>query len=371
MSWLIAIISIILIIVFWRIFLPLALVGGVIVGLVILVIYVKDKNTTQKRIEQEQRAQDLIARRIASARANLDFTRKWEVISEKDPSTRRNGPRYAGILSETGLCRLQVEQRLTGEKLTAIYCFGLNTTSDSELYVKFDNKSTADKVELRKFSNGNDSFIPSQQLVYSGRLSYEQFLQGLVSAQKVALQLKIGGSPESWEVFSMLGSEDALNAIGAVRKKSEDIIAVPNEIKTENEEYVPNTQNPHLPTNARLNILGNDWECNRGFRQVGNECRQIILPTNAKLSILGNDWECIRGFHIAGSECVPVQIPVNGKLSILGNDWDCERGYRQRGAECIKIELPPNAKLSILGNDWDCQYGFRQVGESCIPVGVN
>jgi hypothetical protein len=52
---------------------------------------------------------------------------------------------------------------------------------------------------------------------------------------------------------------------------------------------------PNLSAHAKLNILGNDWVCVRGYRRSGNECVPVRLPANAELNILGNDWKCLYG----------------------------------------------------------------------------
>ena len=127
---------------------------------------------------------------------------------------------------------------------------------------------------------------------------------------------------------------------------------------------------PNIPANAKLNYLGNGWECQRGFRQSGNECAPVQLPANSTLNYLGNGWVCQEGFRQSGNECIPVQLPPNSKLNILGNGWVCQEGFRQSGNQCTPVQLPPNSKLNILGNGWVCQEGFRQSGNECIPVGM-
>lgn len=51
-----------------------------------------------------------------------------------------------------------------------------------------------------------------------------------------------------------------------------------------------------IPQNARLNYLGNGWECNRGFYRVGNECQPVQLPRYATLDVYGSGWVCQRGY---------------------------------------------------------------------------
>jgi len=124
-------------------------------------------------------------------------------------------------------------------------------------------------------------------------------------------------------------------------------------------------QKVQIPLNAVLDILGHDWECSRGFKNVGNQCVKVILPKNAGLDILGHDWECIRGFQQVGNECQKVLVPANAALDILGHDWECKRGFQRVGNECSKLTVPSNAKLDVIGNDWVCNKGFKQVGAVC------
>lgn len=123
-----------------------------------------------------------------------------------------------------------------------------------------------------------------------------------------------------------------------------------------------------LPPNTKLNYLGNGWECVPGYRQSGQECVAVKLPANAKLNYLGNGWECQRGYRQSGQECVIVGLPMNAKLNYLGNGWECQHGYRQSVGECIAVALPPNTKLNYLGNGWECVRGYRQSGQECIAV---
>ena len=126
--------------------------------------------------------------------------------------------------------------------------------------------------------------------------------------------------------------------------------------------------NDGLPQNARLNYLGNDWECNPGYYKYGNGCHAVQIPPNGKLTYLGNDWECNRGYYKYGNGCHAVQIPQNGKLTYLGNDWECNRGYYKYGDACHVVQIPQNGKLTYLGNDWECEKGYRKAGDKCIPV---
>ena len=89
-----------------------------------------------------------------------------------------------------------------------------------------------------------------------------------------------------------------------------------------------------MPANAKIDVYGTGWECERGYKRSGNECDQIRLPANAKIDVYGHDWECERGYKRSGNECNQVRLPANAKIDVYGHDWECERGYKRSGNEC-------------------------------------
>ena len=123
-----------------------------------------------------------------------------------------------------------------------------------------------------------------------------------------------------------------------------------------------------IPPNAQLNVYGNGWVCSNGYRQSGSECVRVQIPPNAQLNVYGNGWVCSNGFRQSGSECVPVQIPQNAQLNVYGNGWVCSNGYRQSGNECLAVQIPPYARLNVYGNGWVCNSGFRQNGNECFSL---
>jgi hypothetical protein len=64
---------------------------------------------------------------------------------------------------------------------------------------------------------------------------------------------------------------------------------------------------------------------------------------------------------------VPIRYRENATVNPLGNDWDCDRGFRRAGSTCIAIRVPPNARLNVLGNDFECNRGYRRMGSRCEP----
>ena len=100
-----------------------------------------------------------------------------------------------------------------------------------------------------------------------------------------------------------------------------------------------------LPENAKLNYLGTDWDCIRGFRRLQQQCEQIVIPDNAVLNQSGDGWECTRGFHQEDNQCVQIEIPANARLNFYGNSWDCKPGFVQKDDHCEEILIPDLAEL--------------------------
>jgi len=362
MAWLIVIICIILVVVFWRVFLPLALIAAV--GLVILLLYFQNESNQRererqienKRIAQEQQVEAQKARqaieaakqKIADAQATAaNVVRKWKVLSETDPASGEKVPRYAGVLSDDGLCRLQVEQRMDGTKLTSIYCKDFKVLNHDSIEAKFDNRPTSDRMKVEEFSNGDGIYIPTNQWPYyvgdnlHGE-GYTEFIRRLTDAKKVALLLSVDGIGPYWTKFQLTGSISALTKIGAFS----------------------------LPSNARLSDSGTDWECNSGYSRSGNGCVEVKPPANAKLDLWGHNWECNSGYSRSGNGCVEVKPPANAKLDLWGHNWECNSGYSRSGNGCVEVKPPANAKLDLWGHNWECNSGYSRSGNGCVPVGM-
>jgi len=214
MTWLIAIICIILIIYFWRIFLPLGIVAAI--GLAILIGYFQmesNRNERNRKLEEQAARERTIKAKegIAKAKdAGKDIVREWEVFSETDPASGKKVPRSASVLSDDGLCRLQIEKRINGTRLAGIYCPSLKISSYEKIEVKFDNRDTSDTMKIERFSNSDDVFISSYQSTYDRNLSYDEFLRRMTRATKIALLLDMKEVGKHWITFSLGGSGPAL-----------------------------------------------------------------------------------------------------------------------------------------------------------------
>jgi hypothetical protein len=59
-----------------------------------------------------------------------------------------------------------------------------------------------------------------------------------------------------------------------------------------------------IPQNAHVDYTGRNWECDRGYRPEGGECKKFYVPVNAHVDYTGRSWECDRGYQKVGNECV-------------------------------------------------------------------
>lgn len=119
MAWLIGIVSIVIVIVFWRIFLPIAVVAAVGIGGWLLY----ERNQTEQRMAENARSEREIEQRIADAKASAsDENRKWTVFSIDDPASGEPIPRLARVRSNDGLCYLTLENRINGSELAGLSC---------------------------------------------------------------------------------------------------------------------------------------------------------------------------------------------------------------------------------------------------------
>ncbi len=134
---------------------------------------------------------------------------------------------------------------------------------------------------------------------------------------------------------------------------------------------IAQSKSTETPVNSHVSRYGDGWECDRGFRRVGESCLEVKVPENARLNVSGDRWECSRGFRRNDDSCSVVDVPPNGFLNSRGNAWECDRGYTQVDQSCVAIKLPANAYLiDSYGRGWECDRGFRRFNDACDPVDV-
>ena len=88
-----------------------------------------------------------------------------------------------------------------------------------------------------------------------------------------------------------------------------------------------------VPDQAYIDV-GDDWQCDRGFKRVADRCEEIQVPEHAFLEYNGKRWKCERGYKRVNEQCQVAQVPEHAFLNFAGNDWVCERGFTREGNRC-------------------------------------
>ncbi len=240
MAWLIGIICVILIVIFWRISLPIFFLAVAGIGIWLL----SENAEREQRESMRAKAAQESRQKIEEARNKIERAlaqggethHTWKVTTQEDPASGEEVPRNAWVSSDGNLCKLQVEQRLNGTRLTALYCPDIRVLHDEDIELKFDNRDTSDKMQISKFSDSESTYIQSYQKNYSGYLSYDDMLQRMSNANKVAIRLTVEGGSKHWIRFSLSDSRPALVRIGAIAPPARAAAANP-ELRTNNQQH--------------------------------------------------------------------------------------------------------------------------------------
>ena len=121
-----------------------------------------------------------------------------------------------------------------------------------------------------------------------------------------------------------------------------------------------------VPSNSYTSGLG--WDCNWGYKKIGDSCAKVIVPKNAYISDSQGNWSCDWGYKKVNNSCVKVIIPANAYVSDSSGNWSCNWGYKLVGNKCVKVVVPKNAYVSDSSGNWSCNWGYKLVGDKCIKV---
>ena len=61
-----------------------------------------------------------------------------------------------------------------------------------------------------------------------------------------------------------------------------------------------------------------------------------------------------------------IEMPSHARLNVRGDGWVCDYGYRRAGAGCIEIAVPRNATLGPYGDTWICLPGYYTYRDVCL-----
>ena len=217
MDWLIGIICVVIVVRFWRIFLPL----GVAAVLSLVGFYLYDHHQSEKW--QKAKAKEIreIRAKVATAKKNAaSEDKEWIVLGERDPASGETIARTAAIKSDDSLCVLTVQKLFDGSELTGIDCPGIKIPDYRRIVIKFDTDESSRKMKLESGDDSDRVYISLDQYGdASGYMSYKGFIHGLLSANDVAI--KIPSEFTFWVRFSLKGGAAAINKLGKEMKSAD------------------------------------------------------------------------------------------------------------------------------------------------------
>lgn len=205
---------------FLRIIWPFIKVAGLVgvIGFILIALYEFYENQERER-EIKIEAQELQTKNKNEAQElqieindAKKYSEEWLCYSDFDPASNKEIIRTASITSEDGRCELTVQKRIDGTELTGLHCLGVKFSCYIDINIKFDKDEKSTKINITKFNDSDACYIPSNYDPYSGCMSYEKFLNGLVSNNAVAIQIPSDDS--FWARFSLKGSPEAINNLG-------------------------------------------------------------------------------------------------------------------------------------------------------------
>jgi hypothetical protein len=188
--------------------LALSVLAGVsFYGLVEYEEYEKASRIEEAALLAEKRQKTIDqARKEASAE-----NRKWTIWAKTDPASGDKVGRTAFITSNDGLCRLNVESRINGVRLTGFDCEHFKIDHYQKIEVKFDFLDNSYGLPLEKFSDSDSVYIPSSDYSHT-EADYDRFLKNLVTGNSVAFKVKEFDG--YWVVFTLKHASETIGALG-------------------------------------------------------------------------------------------------------------------------------------------------------------
>lgn len=130
-----------------------------------------------------------------------------------------------------------------------------------------------------------------------------------------------------------------------------------------------------MPENASAKSYGDGWECDIGYRPLGEACVAIVIPENAYETnrTYGLGWDCHHGYRqVNNTKCVEVVVPDGGFLGPSGERWHCLRGFFKVDDTCQEVVVPEHGYLVTApsGSTWKCERGFEKNNNNCAAIAV-
>jgi hypothetical protein len=217
MDWLIGIIGVVIVVRFWRIFLPLSVAAV----LALVGFYLYDHHQSEKWQKAKAKEIQEIRAKVATAKRNATLEDKeWIVYGERDPASGETIARTAAIKSDDSLCVLTVQQLFDGSEQTGLDCPGIKIPEYRRIVITFDTNQSSWKMKLESDDGSDRVYIASDQYgESSGYMSYKDFIHNLVSANVVAI--RIPSEFTFWVRFSLKGGAAAINKLGKEMKSAD------------------------------------------------------------------------------------------------------------------------------------------------------
>jgi hypothetical protein len=217
MSWILATIFIVFLVLFWRVSVPFTITAAVVIGLMSLYAHYD----TQKRVREEEIATAALEQKIEQALENATPEGKeWHVDYVEDPETAKNMARRASIMSNDGLCRLVVEKRPDGSDRTGLLCPDFKNYGNKDMAIRFDNAATSDKIDIGEYNDKSGVYISPFIFVSPDHIDYTEFIDHLKDASTLAI--RIPAEKGVWVRFKLEGAAEALNKLGKAQVPTEE-----------------------------------------------------------------------------------------------------------------------------------------------------
>jgi hypothetical protein len=220
------------------------LVGVFIVALAgagVLLFDLVRERSYQASLEEERlrREQEINAAvydlklRITQAQDRPSEGRKWRIVGEQDPASNRTVGRLARIVSDDGLCRMDIGNLLglTGRGIYVVCEFNIDAfpfsraglSSGAEYFprtalIKFDFESKSRMVDILWLENRTRISIHFHENVLTNMRQLDSFTKDVASGKALAVELFPMAGGENldpiWVRFSLEGAKEAIAKLG-------------------------------------------------------------------------------------------------------------------------------------------------------------
>jgi hypothetical protein len=209
MGWLLGIVILVVALYFRRVSLPIVVVLGAVIGGYLL--YTEKQQVSGEKAQEN--ATEALRAKVSEAQQNIAAEAKtWQLISRQDPTSGKTITRAISIQSDDGLCRLRIQARSDGSKLSDLACPGIAISEYQDIDIRFDDSPNSQRMDLVSYGDSEIVYIAEYQPGYQGYMPHPQFIDGLGSAAVLAIQ--VPALYKFWTRFTLTGSSDALAALG-------------------------------------------------------------------------------------------------------------------------------------------------------------